>query len=493
MSHGRASQNKIIYPPITTESGYSTRLTDRLNAGLDGKLTLISAPAGFGKTTLLSEWIPRSPRCVTWLSLDDSDNDPVSFWTYFIASLQQLGPKLGADVLPQLQSPQAPPINSIVTSLINDSTAFPDTFAIVLDDYHVIDSKPIHEALTFLIDHLPANMHLIITTRVDPLLPIARLRARDKLTELRANDLRFTTDEVAAFLTEAMRLNLSTEEIAALETRTEGWIAGLQIAALSMQGQDDVSGFVRAFSGSHRHILGYLADEVINRQSAGIQNFLLQISILGRLCGSLCDAVMDDSGGQAILEELEHANLFVIPLDNEGRWYRYHHLFAEVLRTRLQRTQPDILQNLHFRASIWYEEKGLWGETVAHALSASDFERVARLVEQTGMEAALQGQAPAVFNWLTALPETAVHANPKLCVIYAWLLLSFSDFENAEKQLEIAEKALESQLANGISFELQNIRGEILATKAMQAVYRRGFDPIQLISWAEQALQDPPS
>jgi LuxR family maltose regulon positive regulatory protein len=286
---------------------------------------------------------------VTWLSLEEQDNDPIRFWSYFIASLQGLRQDLGENALVLLQSPQPPPLPSLLTTLINEVSAFPDAFALVLDDYHVIESQPIHEALAFLIDHLPDNMHLVMTTRIDPPLPLARLRVRADLTELRANDLRFVPEEAAAFLSQVMGLNLSSEDVSALGQRTEGWIAGLQIAALSMQGQGDVSGFIRAFSGNHRHILGYLANEVINRQPGRTLDFLLKTSILERLCGPLCDAVTDDTDGQEILEELDHANLFIIPLDDEGKWYRYHHLFAEVLQAHLRRNQPEMLAELHLR------------------------------------------------------------------------------------------------------------------------------------------------
>ena len=483
-------RTKLFIPRTRTNLVSRPHLVERLNAGLDKKLTLIAAPAGFGKTTLLSEWIPQSPRCVTWFSIDDGDSNPIKFWAYFISSLQTLHTDLGGTALALLQSLQPAPITSILTILINDITAFENEFAIVLDDYHLIDSQTVHEGLTFLIDHMPGNMHLVITTRVDPPLPLARLRVRDKLTELRANDLRFNIDEATMFLNRVMGLQLSAEEVAALDERVEGWIAGLQIAALSMQGRDDTPGFIQAFSGSHRHILGYLAEEVLNRQPKEELNFLLQTSILDRLCGSLCDAITGESGGETILENLEHANLFITTLDNEGRWYRYHHLFAEVLRIRLQKNQPDLVPELNRRASTWFEQEGLWVESVNHALSAFDHERAVRVIEKIGMQATLQGQAVTVFNWLNVLPETDLHSNPRLSVLYAWLLLSFADFENAKIYLDIADKALQIQPSKRASTELKNTRGEILATKALQALFRHGFDQAQLIAWAEQALQD---
>jgi LuxR family maltose regulon positive regulatory protein len=438
---------------------------------------------------MLNEWIPNSRHCVTWLSLDSDDNDPTRFWMYFIAALQRLRVDLGENALALFQSPQPPPIPHILAMLINEITDFPENFAIVLDDYHLIKTQSINESLTFLLDHLPPQMRVILATRADPPLPISRLRARDQLNELRADDLRFNLEEATAFLNEVMGLSLSTDNIAALETRTEGWIAGLQLAALSMEGREDVTGFVQNFSGSHRHVLTYLAEEVLDRRPEGTLDFLLKTAILDRLCGSLCDAVTGGNESQVLLQKLEQANLFIVPLDDKAEWYRYHHLFVEVLRARLQQAQPDLIPALHHRASIWFEEKGLWVEAVNHALSGIDYERAARLIEKIGMRAALQGQALAVFGWLNALPEAVLHANPRLCVLYAWLLLSFVDSENAEKYLNIAEKALAAQLSNETSPELQNIHGEMLATKALRAVYQRGFDPTELVSWVEQSLQ----
>ena len=307
--------------------------------------------------------------------------------------------------------------------MINEVTAFPDAFAIVLDDYHLIDSQFIHGALTYLIAHLPTNMHMVISTRVDPPLPLARLRARDKLTELRANDLRFTADEVAAFLTQVMGLKLSAEEVTAIEMRTEGWIAGLQIAALSMQGHDDISRFIHAFSGSHRHILGYLADEALDQRPKGTLNFLLQTSILDRLCGPLCEAVTGKPGGQEILESLDHANLFITPLDDEGKWYRYHHLFAEVLQARLRQNHPELPVELHKRASEWYEGHELIAEAVQHAFAAGELDRASRLIGQQRWALLGRGEANTLHRWLDELPVELLREHPGLSLAYAWISL----------------------------------------------------------------------
>jgi LuxR family maltose regulon positive regulatory protein len=383
----------LYLPPLRPNVVSRPHLLKRLNEGLYRKLTLISAPAGFGKTTLLSAWVDTLDRQVTWLSLDEGDSDPARFLTYLVAALQTIAPTIGAGVLGVLQSSQLPPIGSLLPALLNEITTIPDHFILVLEDYHVIETKAVDEALTFLVEHLPPQMHLVITTREDPLAPLARLRARSQLTEVRATDLRFTPAEAAAFLTQVMGLSLSAEDIAALERRTEGWIAGLQLAALSLQGHEDATRFIRTFTGSHQYVVDYLLEEVLGRQPEHFQTFLLRTSILDRLCGPLCDAVLLDTSasGQAILESLERANLFLVPLDNERRWYRYHQLFAELLRQRLhqsmasRRDKGKSIAELHSRASQWHEDQGLLLEAFQHAAAADDVERAARLIEGNEM------------------------------------------------------------------------------------------------------------
>ena len=375
---------KLYIPPPRPKVVLRTRLMERLNEGLNSTpgMTLISAPVGYGKTTLVSEWVACCERPVAWLSLDEGDSDPAFFLAYLVAALQTLPANPGAGVLNALQAPQLLPIESVLTGLLNEITAFPYQFTLVLDDYHLIDSKSIDQALTFLLEHLPPQMHLVITTREDPQLPLARLRAQGRLTELRAADLRFTPTEAAEFLNQVMSLNLSAEDIAALEDRTEGWIAGLQLAALSTRGREDVHGFIRSFAGDNRYIVDYLVEEVLQQQPASIQTFLLRTSILDRLCGPLCDAVcsagtdvLDPStSGQETLEYLERANLFIVPLDNERRWYCYHRLFAELLKQRLHQNIASSLEDgsggvaeYHIRASQWYEDNGLEMEAFHHA------------------------------------------------------------------------------------------------------------------------------
>jgi len=417
-------------------------LNERLNAGLlaSRKLTLISASAGFGKTTLVSEWVAGCGQLVAWLSLDEGDNDPALFLTYLVAALQTIAPKIGVGVLSALQSPQPPPSEVILTTLLNEITTLPDHSILVLDDYHVIDSKPVDDGLTFLIEHLPPQIHLVIATREDPPMPLARLRARCQLTELRAADLRFTPTEAAEFLNRMMNLDLSPENISALETRTEGWIAGLQLAALSMQGRSDTSGFIQAFTGSHRFVLDYLVEEVLQRQSEQIRSFLLQTAILDRFCAPLCNAVTEREDGKEILDTLERSNLFLIPLDDQRQWYRYHHLFAEVLQTHLMEAQPEQISNLHKRASAWYEQNGSQPDAIHHALAAKDFDHAAGLIE-LAWPATEDGNIRTAtwLGWARALPDELAQARPVLNVGYACALLFVGEMEAAEVRLKCAE------------------------------------------------------
>ncbi|MBI5966037.1 MAG: tetratricopeptide repeat protein [Chloroflexi bacterium] len=438
---------KLYIPPPRAKIVLRPRLIERLNEGLSSgrKLTLISASAGFGKTTLVSEWIATCGRPVAWLSLDEGDNDPARFLTYLIAALQTIAANIGEGVLGALQSPQPPSIESILTALLNEITTIPDNFILVLDDYHIIDSKPVDNALAFLLEYLPPQMHLVIATREDPPLPLARLRVRSQLTELRAADLRFTPVETAEFLNQMMGLNLSAENIAALEARTEGWIAGLQLAALSMQGNKDVSGFIREFAGDHRYIVNYLVEEVLQNQPEPIRRFLLQTAILDKLNGPLCDAVTGKEEGNAQLEALQRGNFFVIPLDDKRNWYRYHHLFADVLRMHLMAEQPDQVPVLHRRASEWYEHNGSPDNTIRHALAAGDFERAATLVELAvpEMRRNRQGATVTELGWLRALPDELVHFRPVLCVDYAYALFGGGEVEAVEARLRDAERWLD--------------------------------------------------
>ncbi|MDQ3222156.1 MAG: tetratricopeptide repeat protein, partial [Gemmatimonadota bacterium] len=434
---------KLYVPPPQPKVVLRPRLIERLNEGLDRRLILVSAPAGFGKTTLLSEWLAALPRESAWLSRDEGDNDPTRFLAYFVAALQTIAPNIGEGVLGVLQSPQ-PPTETVLTTLLNEITTVEDDFVLVLDDYHVIDAKPVDDVLAFLIEHLPPRMHLLIATREDPQLSLARLRGRGQLTELRAAGLRFTPSEAGEFLKGVMDLNLSAEDIVALETRTEGWIAGLQMAALSMQGRADTASFIQAFTGSHHFILDYLVEEVLQCQPERVRGFLLQTSILDRLSGPLCDAVTGQDGGKGMLEALERGNLFVVPLDDKRRWYRYHHLFADVLQARSMEEQPDQVPGLHRRASKWHEQNDLPSDAIRHALAAEDFERAAGLVELAWPAMDRSIQSATWLGWVKALPDELVRARPVLCVGYAWALLDGGELEAGEARLRDAERWLET-------------------------------------------------
>lgn len=435
---------KLYIPPPRPKAVLRTRLIEQMNAGMGCKLTLISAPPGFGKTTLVSEWVAGCERPVAWLSMDKGDNDPTRFLTYLVAALQTIAGNMGEGVLNVIQSPQPPPTESILTALINEIATIRENFTLVLDDYHVIDAESVERALTFLLEHLPPQMHLVITTREDPDLPLPRLRVRGQLAELRVTDLRFTNSEAAGFLKQVMGLNLLEEDISALETRTEGWVAGLQLAALSMQGRKDVSGFIRSFAGDDRYIADYLVEEVLQRQTDHVRSFLLQTSILDRLSGSLCDAVTGQNDGKKMLEALERGNLFVVSLDDNRRWYRYHHLFAGVLLSRLMAEQAERVLTLHLLASKWYEQNGLLADAIRHALTAEDYIWAAALIERVWPETNRYIQSAPWLGWVKALPDELVHIRPVLNINYACALMDIGELEAGEARLLQVEKLLET-------------------------------------------------
>jgi len=423
-----------------------SRLNEGLRAAGESALTLVSAPAGFGKTTLLTDWLTagRSDgRITAWLSLDESDNDPALFWAYFIAALRLAAPGVGEGALALLASTESPTEVFVVT-LLNDLAAVSDAVVVVLDDYHVIEEPQIQHAMAYLVEHLPAQIRLVIASRADPALPLARLRARGELVEIRAADLRFTLDEAAAYLNEVMGLELTTADVAALEGRTEGWIAALQLAGLSMQGRDDVAGFIAGFAGDDRYIVDYLVGEVLQRQPEQVRGFLLHTSILSRLNGSLCDAVTGRDDGRAMLEALDRGNLFLVALDDRRDWYRYHHLFADMLRARLLDEQPDQVHQLHRRASDWYAGNGDQPAAIGHALKSEDFERAADLIEMAAMPAFRARQEATFRRWLEALPEDLFHVRPVLAIAVVAVHMSSGDIEGVEARLQDIEQCLEA-------------------------------------------------
>lgn len=438
-------QTKFTLPPSRADLILRTRLTQRFSASLERPLTLICAPAGFGKTTLLSEWLAAQDGGtlpMAWLSLDEDDNDPGRFLTYLICALANIGGIVSDEVLPLLQTLPPPAPKVILTAVISRLETFPQRFALALDDYHLITAAPIHEAMTFLLDHLPSQMHLVLISREDPPFPLARLRARGQFVELRADDLRFNLEETDQFLGQMLGIRLHADQVKELDARTEGWIAGLQLVALAMKGREDIDTFITAFTGSHRYILDYLTEEVLNRQSESLQRFLLQTSILNRLNASLCDAVTGQSNGRAVLNQIERSNLFLISLDDEGYWYRYHHLFAHMLRRHLQSTMPDAVFELHRRASVWFEQNG-WGiEAVEHALAGEDGERAAVLVGRYSEQLWMRGELPTVMRWMRALPGESFRLLPKLGLSYAFTLTMIDEYGAAEQLLDEVEQSL---------------------------------------------------
>jgi LuxR family maltose regulon positive regulatory protein len=481
------------------------RLTEKLLELLDrpGSFALISGPAGSGKTTLLSEWISEKmkdeggrmndqpgegfhsssfrlhPSTFAWVSLDEGDNDPARFWTYLITACQSVQAGLGEEALALLRlNPQALPDETIPTLLINELSALNGDLILVLDDFHTIHNESIHSALAYLLDHLPGNLHLVLSTRIDPAWPLARFRARDQLVELRAANLRFTPDEATEFLKRTPGLNLSPEQVAALEARTEGWAAGLQLAALSMIGRSDIEAFVKAFTGSHTYVAEYLLEEVLGRQPQAVQAFLLETSILERLCAELCDAVIENrdwkleiSGqslisslySQQILDHLLRSNLFILPLDDEGRWYRYHHLFADLLQARLRRAMTsEAVADLHRRAAAWYEGVGMAQEAVEHALAGADYTHAITLIEKIALPMILQAQVKPVDRWLQAFPSEYLPRSPRVDMAFAWMHLLRGTSPQAAAHLERLDAFFSTPGAGGNDPSLQ---GEWLALK----------------------------
>ncbi len=420
------------------------RLVGALGEGLARGLVLVCAPAGFGKTALLADWVRSGDRPVAWLSLDAGDNDPVRFWRHVVAALDRARPGIGERVAPLL-GPLPSSFEGLVTALINELAAQPgeDEIVLVLDDYHLVDAQQVHASLAFLLEHLPPGLRLVVASRSDPPLPLARPRAGGQLAELRAGELRFTAEEAAVLLREGTGADLPGAAVAALAARTEGWAAGLQLAALSLRGQADPAGFVAAFSGSHRYVLDYLAGEVLDRQPEEVRAFLLQTSVLERLSGGLCDAVTGRAGGQVMLEQVERANLFLVPLDEVRGWWRYHHLFADLLRARLQQQHPDRLAALHRNAAAWSAEHGLAGDAVRHAVAAGEMTWAARLIEQH-FDAVyiLRSEGATVQRWLAALPAELVQSRPRLLLAQALLAATSGRAEAVEPPLDAAERAL---------------------------------------------------
>ena len=488
-------QTKLYIPSTRSELVLRPRLIERMNEGLYQsfgleqnpfvcKLTLIAAPAGFGKTTLVSDWLRQLDLSIAWLSLDEGDSELSRFLNYTIAALQKIDAGLGQTILPLLQLSEIPAPETLITLLINDIAAKTDKIILIFDDYHVIQSLEVHKALTLLLDRLPPILHLVILSRTDPPFPLSRLRVRQQITEIRDRDLRFTEGEAAAFLNELMGLHLLPEDVATLEARTEGWIAGLQLAALSLRGREDKREFVTNFAGSHRQVIDYLSEDVLQLQDEVVQRFLLQTSILDRLSGPLCDAVTGQTNSRMMLETLEQANLFIVPLDDERHWYRYHHLFVDFLQIQLHYRQANQISELHGRAAAWYEDNNLIIEAVEHALLAEDYRRAGVLIEQTA-EITLwtQGQWTTLLKWLEALPNEAIYARPALSLSYAWALFTTGQWEAVDPILPAVEQAIEVVEQRAVR---ENMLGEVATIRA--CVTYEGGDMDRCLALIHQAL-----
>jgi LuxR family maltose regulon positive regulatory protein len=484
---------KLFVPLATSKLVTRPRLLDQLTAAARHPLTLLLAPAGWGKTTLLSDWYAAaggrtSP--LAWVSLDPGDNDPVRFWTYVLTSLESVQTDSAAGALALLREPEPPSIESVLTTLLNAVVALPQDILLVLDDYHVIESPSIHTSLSFLLEHLPPHLHVILSSRSNPPLPLAGLRARGQLAEIRMAEFRFRPEEAITFLIEIMNLPLTKAHIEALLSHTEGWIAGLHLAALSMQGRDDLAQYIAAFTGSHRFVLDYLVEEVFARQPEAIQHFLLQTAVLDRLSGPLCDAVTGQQRSQQLLAYLERANLFLIPLDEERHWYRYHQLFADVLLHHLRRTSPHQELELHRRASIWYGEHGFEVLAVEHAIAARAFEQAAHLIEQVAHRLLGRGELTTLQRWLEALPTEVRRWHARLLLTAIWISVLTSHFASLETDVRDAELAIASERERVPPAEMKSVEGELAAAQAFLA-FKQG-DLSRVIELGQQALHQLP-
>ena len=478
-------RTKLCVPPLRAGWISRPRLEKRMDEGFERKLTLISAPAGFGKTTLLVDWIHRHKMPTAWFSVDKSDNDPLHFLTCVILGLQSLDAGTGKAALAMLQSPQPPPIEPILINLINDVSRISTEFALVLDDYHLVDDKFIHDMIAFLLENLPEQMHLIIATRADPPLRLARVRSQNLLTELRAADLSFSGDETVNLLNQSLGQQLSARDIQLIETRTEGWAAGLQLAVLSLQGRKDPSDFIKGFKGDNRYIADYLTEEVLNRQPEHLRIFLLQTSILERLYGPLCDAVTEQENSSQVLDTLEKANLFVVPLDDERSWYRYHQLFADLLKQRLHTHQSDLVPQLHLRASQWLAKNSFKNEAVDHAFFAQDYDRAVGLIEEIAEMDWDRARESRLLRWFKKLPDEKINAGPRLCIFHARELFKSGYMDEAEKRLQAAEQMLEAGSIGDLN--KAGLRGRIAVIRAYMST--RTGDLSNTIDLSRQALE----
>ena len=480
---------KLCIPQLSVDLVSRPRLYERLDEGLTRKLTLVSAPAGFGKSTLVADWLSESDQSIAWLSLDEGDNDPVRFWTYLIAAIQITHQEIGGDARQIASVPQLQNNEPVAISLINDISQLTYDLIVVLDDYHVIETEQVHAGLSFLLEHQPRNLHIILSTRVDPSISLARLRAHSQLVEIRAEDLQFSIDETATLLNEKMGLNLKPEHIKALNTRTESWVVGLQLAALSLKGQPSYDTFIEKFTGEHQFILDYLVEEVLVRLPDAQRGFMLRTSTLERFCGKLCQTVTGDASSEQMLDEIQKSNLFLIPLDTEGRWFRYHHLFAEVLYALLEQDHPGEIATLHLKAAAWFENEGHPREAVDHALRSGDMLKARELVLKHWQPVLQRGEVATVLRWLDALPGGKNGADSTVPLARCWALFLRGQNLAIEPHLEQANNAYERLVNEG---SLSGVQQDLVAAQLamMRSVLARGRgEHASSVAFIEEAVR----
>jgi len=460
---------KLRMPPLRSDIVHRAQLVSSVNSKLNSRFVLVSAPAGYGKTTLLVEFLTEYKYQAAWLTLDSGDNDPVRFFTYLISSVQNVAPQIGKAAIDLFRSAQLQlsGVEPILIDLLNELSSLQDNLYIILDDYHVIENSAIHSALVFMIEHLPPTVHLVLATRISPPMPLARWRLRGQMEEINVSDLEFTHEEATALFTKVIKISLSSDDISALKSRTEGWIAGLQMAALSLRDRKDASRFIQTFSGTQRYIMDYMLEEVLSVQQENMQEFLLQTSILEHLNGPVCEYITGHKNAQNILQELEKSNMFIIPLDDRREWYRYHNLFTDLLRSHLKRTQPETMVTLHHKAAEWYERNGMVDDAVHHMLVLGDYEHLVHLVEQNALSVLSRGEIETVQRWIRLIPYELVLNHPFLCILQAWIFVLSGQADNVEPLLAHAEMGIGASIPPGVA---RDMRGTIAATRAFTAL-----------------------
>jgi LuxR family maltose regulon positive regulatory protein len=484
---------KLHIPPVGNNIVHRSELFEKLNSGLSRKLILISAPAGFGKTTVVSDWIDQNKIPTTWFSIDNGDNDPIDFLSYIISGIQSIHTAFGQSALKLLNSPNRPSVESIASLLINEILNINQNFLLVLDDFHLIKSNEVLNLVTYLLEHIPGNIHIVILTRSDPALSVSRLRSQHQLVELRSSDLSFSANDISILFNKKLKLGLSIEDVISLETKTEGWVAGLQLTALSMQGREDISKFIQDLKGDNRYIMDYLMEEVLKIQSEDIVEFLLETSILEQMSGPLCNAVLNRNDSQLILETLEKNNMFVIPLDEERTWYRYHHLFADLLKQKLLQKETSIVKAIHNKACSWFEENSMNELAVEHAFEINNYEKGIQILGGIVKRMWETGQHSAILKYGNLLPDELIKRNPEICLYYSWILISTGQIEEAEPFLVSAEK-ITTKLINDkmsskeIILQYKILLGKLSVTMAYMKLFSAPAEKI--INYGEIAIEN---